>query len=255
MTETGPMNDDATRAAEEYDAMGAAYADDVRTHPINAAYERPAMLAMAGDVRGTRVLDVGCAAGAMSALLLDRGAEVVGVDVSERLVEIARRDLGGRATFHAADVGLPMPFLADGSFDLVTASLVLHYLRDWAVPLREFHRVLRPGGALLISTHHPTMDVAISDPPSPYFELTLLTDTWHKGGRDLRVQFYRRPLSAIVDALADAGFLIERIPEPRPDPAAFAGWPGLYERISAGPWFLFIRALKRSPVMPAPTSG
>ena len=41
------MNDDATRAAEDYDAMGPAYADDVRTHPINAAYERPAMLAMA----------------------------------------------------------------------------------------------------------------------------------------------------------------------------------------------------------------
>jgi len=128
------MNDDATRAAEDYDAMGPAYADDVRTHPINAAYERPTMLAMAGDVRRRRVLDVGCAAGALSALLVERGAEVVGIDVSERLVEIARRDLGGRAEFHVADVGRPMPFLADESFDLVTASLVLHYLRDWAVP-------------------------------------------------------------------------------------------------------------------------
>jgi len=249
------MNDDATRAAEDYDAMGPAYADDVRTHPINAAYERPAMLAMAGDVRGRRVLDVGCAAGALSALLVERGAEVVGIDVSERLVEIARRDLGGRAEFNVADVGRPMPFLADESFDLVTASLVLHYLRDWAVPLREFHRILRPGGALLISTHHPTMDVAISDPPAPYFDLTLLTDTWHKGGRDLEVRYYRRPLSAVVDALADAGFLIEWIPEPRPDPAAFAGRPGLYERISAGPWFLFIRAVKRNSVMPEQASG
>jgi ubiquinone/menaquinone biosynthesis C-methylase UbiE len=249
------MNDDAARAAEDYDAMAAAYADDVRTHPINAAYERPAMLAMAGDVRGRRVLDVGCAAGAMSALLADRGAAVVGVDVSERLVEIARRDLGDRAEFHVADVGSPMPFLEDESFDLVTASLVLHYLRDWAVPLREFQRVLRPGGALLISTHHPTMDVTISDPPAPYFEVTLLTDTWHKGGRDLEVQYYRRPLSAVVDALAVAGFLIERIPEPRPDPAAFVGWPGLYERISGGPWFLFIRAVRRGSVFPAPGSG
>ena len=249
------MNDDATRAAEEYDAMGAAYADDVRTHPINAAYERPAMLAMAGEVRGRRVLDVGCAAGAMSALLVDRGADVVGIDVSERLVEMARRTLGDRAEFHVADVGRPMPFLTDESFDLVIASLVLHYLRDWEVPLREFHRVLRPGGALLVSTHHPTMDVAISDPPAPYFDLTLLTDTWHKGGRDLEVRYYRRPLSAIVDALADAGFLIERMPEPRPDPTAFAGWPGLFERISTGPWFLFIRAAKRGSATPAPMPG
>ena len=187
---------------------------------------------------------------------MDRGADVVGIDVSERLVEIARRDLGDRAEFHVADVGRPMPFLADESFDLVTASLVLHYLRDWAVPLREFHRVLRPGGALLISTHHPTMDVAISDPPAPYFDLTLLTDTWHKGGRDLEVQYYRRPLSAIVDALADAGFLIERMPEPRPDPAAFAGWPGAVSSgYRAGPWFLFIRAVKRGSVIHGASVG
>jgi SAM-dependent methyltransferase len=145
-----------------------------------------------------------------------------------------------------------MPFLADGSFDLVTASLVLHYLRDWAVALRELHRVLRPGGVLLVSTHHPTMDVAISDPPAQYFEVTLLADTWHKGGRDFEVRYYHRPLSAVVDALADGGFLVERIPEPQPDPAAFAGRPGLYERISAGPWFLFIRAVKRGSVLPAP---
>ena len=48
MTETWRMDDDATRAADHYDAMGPAYADDVRTHPVNAAYERPAMLTMAG---------------------------------------------------------------------------------------------------------------------------------------------------------------------------------------------------------------
>ena len=241
------MNDDASRAADEYDAMGPIYADDVRTHPVNAAYERPALLAMAGDVRGKRVLDVGCAAGALSALLVDRGAEVVGIDVSERLVEIARRDLGGRAEFRVADVGRPMPFFADGTFDLVTASLVLHYLRDWTVPLRELHRILREDGALLISTHHPTQDVAISDPPASYFDVTLLTDTWNKGGKDVEVHFYHRPLSAIVGALADAGFVIERIPEPRPDPAAFTGRPGLFERMSRGPWFLFIRAVKRAP--------
>ena len=74
--------------------------------------------------------------GGLSALLVDRGADVVGIDVSERMVEIARRDLGGRAEFRVADAGRPMPFLEDESFDLVTASLVLHYLRDWAVPLR-----------------------------------------------------------------------------------------------------------------------
>jgi SAM-dependent methyltransferase len=213
------------------------------------------MLAMAGDVRSKRILDVGCAAGALTALMADAGADVVGIDVSEEMVEIARRDLGGRAEFRVADVGRPMPFLADESFDIVTASLVLHYLRDWGVPLRELHRVLRPDGALLISTHHPTQDVMISDPPAPYFDTTLLRDTWNKGGSDFEVQFYHRPLSAVVDALADAGFVVERIPEPRPDPAAFSGMPGLYERMSRGPWFLFIRAVKSGSRRAARTPG
>ncbi len=147
-----------------------------------------------------------------------------------------------------ADLAEPLEFLPDASFDLVTASLVLHYLRDWGPPLRELRRVLRPGGALLISTHHPVQDVEIADPPAPYFETTLLTDTWRKAGRDFQVRFYHRPLSAIGDALADAGFLIERIAEPIPDREAFADDPALYQRMMRCPLFLFIRAItQRAP--------
>jgi ubiquinone/menaquinone biosynthesis C-methylase UbiE len=237
--------DDASRAIADYDRMGAVYADDAETHPVNASYERPALLALAGDLRGRRVLDLGCAAGALAERLVERGAEVVGVDVNPELVRIARERRGDRAEFHVADLSLPMPFLADASFDTVTASLVLHYIRDWTTPLREAHRVLREDGVLLISTHHPTVDVAVSDPPAPYFDTVLLTDTWHKAGRSFDVSFWHRPLSAVVDAVADAGFVIERVAEPRPDPAAFAQYPELLARMERGPWFLFIRAIKR----------
>ena len=238
--------DDAKRSAADYDQMAAAYAHDADRHPINASYERPQMLAMAGDIRGRRVLDAGCAAGALTLELVDRGADVMGVDVSRALVTIARDRLHGRAEFRVADLGEPLSFLPSGSFDLVVASLVLHYLRDWDVPLREFHRILRPDGALLLSTHHPVRDVSIVEPPAPYFATMLLTDIWRKGGRDYEVRFYHRPLSAIVDAIATAGFLIERLPEPIPDRTAFAEFPSLYEEMRRGPWFLFIRALKRS---------
>ncbi len=236
---------DAQRVQVDYDQMADIYADDADRHPMNVSYERPAMLAMAGDVEGGRVLDVGCAAGALSEAFVARGASVVGIDVNARLVQRARERLGGRADFHVADISAAMPFLARAWFDVVSASLVLHYLADWAPALREFHRVLRADGSLLISTHHPIQDVEISEPPAPYFETTLLTDTWRKGGRDFEVRFYHRPLSAIVDALAEAGFLVERIPEPIPDPEAFADSPGLYEQMTRRPWFLFIRAVKK----------
>jgi 2-polyprenyl-3-methyl-5-hydroxy-6-metoxy-1,4-benzoquinol methylase len=244
------MESDGSRAAREYEAMARVYADDVERNPTNVSYERPQMLAMAGDLGGRRVLDAGCAAGSLSAAMVALGASVVGVDISESLVQIASDRLGSHAEFHVADLAAPLPFLADRSFDIVTASLVLHYLRDWNQTLREFNRVLRPDGVLLISTHHPTYDVEIADPPAPYFETTLLTDTWRKGGRDFEVRFYHRPLSAIIDALADAGFLVERIPEPIPDRNAFAASPAFYDRMRRVPWFLFIRAVKR----PSPPS-
>ena len=249
------MDTDTQRTLADYDQMADVYADAADTNPVNVSYERPTMLAMAGEISGKRVLDVGCAAGALSELLVRRGASVLGIDLNERLIKRARERLKRRAEFVVADISRPMPFLDSASFDVVTASLVLHYLADWGPPLREFHRVLRPDGALLISTHHPLQDIEITDPPAPYFQTTLLTDTWRKGDRDFEVRFYHRPLSAIVDALADAGFLIERIPEPIPDRDASAGSPGLYERMTRGPWFLFVRAVKPAPVANRPTGA
>lgn len=238
------MSDDVQRTLHDYDQMADVYADDAGRDPLKVAYDRPTILAMAGDVGGKRVLDAGCAAGGLAELLVARGATVVGIDLNPGLIRRARERLGDAVELHVADIAAPMPFLESGSFDVVAASLVLHYLADWTVTLREFARVLRPGGLLLVSTHHPVQDVFIDEPPAPYFETVLLTDTWHKGGRDYQVRFYHRPLSAIVDALADAGFLIERIPEPVPDRSAFDVRPDLYDRVIHGPWFLFIRAVK-----------
>jgi SAM-dependent methyltransferase len=237
------VSEDRRRALADYDQMADLYADDAAVDPLKVSYDRPTILAMAGDVRDKRVLDVGCASGGLSELFVERGANVAGIDLNPRLIERARERLGSRAEFHVADISAPLAF-ESGSFDVVAASLVLHYLKDWGAPLREFARILRPGGLLVLSTHHPTQDVEIATPPAPYFETVLLTDTWRKGGQEFQVRFYRRPISAIVDALADAGFLIERIPEPVPDPNAFSD-RAFYERIRRGPWFLFIQAVTR----------
>ena len=239
------MADDAQRALNDFDQMADAYADDAAVDPIKTAYDRPAILSMVGEVEGRRVLDVGCAAGVLSELLVERGAEVVGIDLNPRLIERASERLAGRARFFVADITQPLPFESD-AFDVVCASLVLHYIRDWGTPLREFARVLRRGGVLAMSTHHPAHDLEIADEadqPASYFETVLLTDTWRKGGRDVKVRFYHRPLSVIVESLADAGFLIERMPEPVPDRASFPDkMDEFYARMTKQPWFLFVGA-------------
>ncbi len=128
----------------DYDSFAEACAASSENNLVNAHYERPAMLARAGDVTGRRILDAGCGSGPLLAALRDRGALVTGIDKSAGMLELARRRLGDGADLQVAELGRPLPF-PDGTFDDVTASLVLHYLEDWGPALAELLRVLKPG--------------------------------------------------------------------------------------------------------------
>jgi SAM-dependent methyltransferase len=230
------------RAEEEgaYDAMAREYAADVESNAYNALYERPGLIALLPSVAGLRVLDAGCGSGPMSAWLVEQGAEVVGFDASPEMVRLAReRDLPN-ASFSVADLAEPLDFLAAGDFDVVVAGLVMHYLRDWVGPLRELRRVLRPGGALVFSTHHPAQDLELSQ-TGDYHATELLTDRWEKGGREFEVRFWRRPLSAMFDAIAEAGFQVERVSEPQPLDECRERFPRAWERLTTKPWFLLFR--------------
>ena len=233
MSDPGPDHRPA-----QYDAFAERYARGLDQKPHHAHYERPAMLSLMPPVGGARVLDAGCGSGWYAEWLLDRGASVVAFDAAERFVEMTRARTGGRATVLRADLGRPLDFAADGEFDAVVAPLVLHYVEDWDAMMRELARVLRPGGILLFSTHHPTMDRRLFDRPD-YFATELLEDAWDGVGR---VTFWRRPLTAMADALAGAGFVIERLREPRPTEAYARENPEWADKLLRDPWFLVVRA-------------
>jgi SAM-dependent methyltransferase len=233
------------RAAAPYDQFAAAYAADNEANAFNGLYERPAMLALLGDVSGKRVLDAGCGAGALAEALLQRGAVVTGIELSERMAELARIRLGERANIHVGDLGQPLAMFADGSFDVIAASLVLHYLERWEPTLRELARVLVPGGAVALSTHHPTMDWRLAD--GGYFETRQITETWRKGGEQATVSFWRRPLTAMVAAFRASGLVIEDIVEPMPVAACAERFPEDYVKLTTAPRFLFVRLVKPRP--------
>ena len=75
----------------DYDVLAEAYTASNETSLFNAYYERPAILTLAGDVAGRRILDAGCGSGPLFAALRDRGAIVTGFDSSTKMVELARQ--------------------------------------------------------------------------------------------------------------------------------------------------------------------
>jgi SAM-dependent methyltransferase len=224
-----------------YDPIAEGYAAENEVSLINAHYERPAVLELAGDVTGRRILDAGCGAGPLFAALRDRGALVTGIDASAGMLEVARRRLGPDADLRVADLAEPLPF-ADAAFDDVVASLVLHYLKDWGPALAELRRVLKPGGRLIASVNHP-MSVNLTHrhtgPRPDYFGAYTWTDEFPMGGRTVRMTFWNRPLHAMTDAFTEAGFRISAISEPRPTPEARELFPDDFDLLDTFPTFLF----------------
>ena len=196
---------------------------------LDGAPEWPALSAMLPSVAGRRVLDLGCGSGQWAAFLAESGAaEVIGLDLSERMLEVARRDRAHpRVTYQRASI--EEAAFPDGRFDLVFSSFAFHYVEDFAGLVRRIDSWLTPGGYLVFSNEHPvylsraTSEgwVKDADGTALYWALDCYGDEglreehWLKEG----VQKYHRMVSTILNDLIDAGLTIERVVEPMPDAA------------------------------------
>ncbi|WP_193072413.1 class I SAM-dependent methyltransferase [Brevibacterium sp. FME37] len=234
------LNTEAPRGprANDYEAFARAYSAENDDSLANAYYERPAMLALAGDVAGRNILDAGCGSGSLSSALRDRDATVTGIDASAGMVELARQRLGDGVDLQVADLNDPLPF-DDGSFDDVIASLVLHYIEDWGPTLSEMRRVLRPDGCLFASVDHPIVAYTIQEPRPDYFANTSYEFEWEFGGKRVPMRFWRKSLQQMLNAFASAGFRLTSITEPQPLPEARELHPDGFAHFSAAPGFLF----------------
>ena len=227
-----------------YDRIGDAYADVIDTRPYNALYERPATLALVGDVAGRRVLDMGCGHGWYAETLRNKGAAVVGFDASETMLHRAAERLGETVSLHRQSLDEPYAFAKDAEFDLAVAPLCLHYVPDLRPVYAEVARILKPEGAFIFSTHHPANDYP-HHPEGDYHETRLVMDFWKGIGE---VQFYRRPMQEILDPLFEAGLLLERFVEALPNEAFARQLPESFAQVKRSPAFLCVRARRFSSV-------
>ena len=185
----------------------------------------PVLWAFAGDVHGRTVLDAGCGTGYLSKKLHDRGARVIGIDFSERMIEIARAhhpDIDFRV-----DSCTELATIEDEYFDLVIANYVLMDTPDLHGTLHAFHRVLKPDGVAVLVFSHPCFpqgratvshngDEITYRWDFSYFEPKKCIDPpWDQSHFTSEFIWFHRPLSDYWKAFVAAGFVVVDFEEPR----------------------------------------
>lgn len=151
------MTDNRSEIAHFFDDMSGARNALFRSNPVLDYEQRvrsQAVLARLAPVRGDMVLDIGCGNARDIVPILEAGASIVGVDLSEGMIAQARLDLAAAGQHGAVlEVGDASRLrFADASFDKVLCSEVIEHIPDADAAIGEMARVLKPGGMLVIST-------------------------------------------------------------------------------------------------------
>jgi 2-polyprenyl-3-methyl-5-hydroxy-6-metoxy-1,4-benzoquinol methylase len=196
-----------------YDQFAAQYAAMISSQEQTGAEISPTMtpfLQVVGEVRGLKVFDAGCGEGYLSRILVRRGAEVTGADVSAPLVEIARtKAFADQIHYLIADLSQPLPDYT-GQFDLATSFFVLNDIYDYRGFLMTVGTVLKPGGRMVLLMNNPYSFV-IRNFVTDYFAPGLAYP--YRGMADLgvKVHFYQRTMQDYLDASFAAGFQLQRL--------------------------------------------
>jgi ubiquinone/menaquinone biosynthesis C-methylase UbiE len=197
---------DETRTS--YDTVAVSYADMLRGSLAEEPFQR-GILRLFAEVAGDGpVADVGCGPGRLTGYLHGLGLDAFGIDLSPAMIEVARADHPEVRFEVGTMTALDLP---DGSLTGLLAWFSLIHIPDDEVPtvLAEFHRVLKPGGTLLLG-------IKVGD------------TTFHKtegyGGHPMNIYVHRRQPAAVAALLEKAGFTPEAELLHRPDPDTVGGF-------------------------------
>lgn len=218
---------------------------------LDGAPEWPSLRAMLPELRGRRVLDLGCGYGWFCRWAREAGAaDVLGIDVSEKMLARARADTQDAAiAYRRAD--LESVTLPGEAFHLVYSSLVFHYIADLDGLISRIHRALVPGGRLVFSAEHPiytapgegkwAVDAAGRKtwPIEHYLDEGPRSRDWLTKG----VVKHHRTIGTLIGMLLRFGFAIAHVEEWGPTAAQIAALPSLADERHR-PMFLLMAADK-----------
>lgn len=210
-------------------------------------------LSLLGEVSGLRVIVLGCGGGQDCIVLAKQGAQVTGVDLSDKQIEYGRRLAereGVLVTLVQGNVE-ELRGIEDATQDLAISLHALNYVERVDRAVAEAYRVLRPGAAFVLSLHHP-FDACLEDTPphgvvKGYWDREL---DWQwdfpAASVSARLRSWYRPISEWFSLLTDAGFRVERLLEPPPTEEPWSPWDRGYslDKMRLLPANLIIKAVK-----------
>lgn len=188
----------------------------------NNILEKPVLLQLIGEVRGKKVLDLGCGDAEIGKELLEAGCSFYeGVDGSVNMVGKAQQALTSESSrIHLASME-NWDFPRE-SYDLVISRLALHYLEDLQKVVQQIHHSLKPGGHFIFSVQHPILTSSINNPEGAqkrsswlvddYFKIGNRTEKWM--GKD--VIKYHRTIEEYFRIINDCGFRVSTLKECTP---------------------------------------
>jgi SAM-dependent methyltransferase len=215
---------------DTWDAIADWYADRIHHGSAMHEFARDVLLeALPSDMSGQRVLDLGCGEGLITRATASRGATVLGIDPTVRLIERAQAVEATAPTgaTYRVDDGRMLGTVTDHSMDWVTAGLSLNNVPDLDAAIRSVRRVLVSAGRLAFTVPHPCFEA----PHARWVGADRLIGTyategpWRSARGVRRAGNHHRTISRYLTALIDHGFALTRIAEPPADPRVVAEQP------------------------------
>ncbi len=210
-----------------YDQIAQWYDESILSSSLIHELLGPSLFDLLGNIEGQHICDLACGQGIIARLLAAKGATVVGIDISEKLLEIAQRheDAGPPGITYLRDDAQTLHAVEDAAFDGVICNMALMDIPDIASTFRTIWRVLRPNGWFICVITHPCFqtpsstwstkeDGTVSREVQGYFAEGFWRSDNPNGVRGL-VGAYHRMLSTYLNTLTESGLILERVLEPQ----------------------------------------
>jgi Methylase involved in ubiquinone/menaquinone biosynthesis len=192
----------------EWDNASKEWMESLKINQFRTNILIPETLKILGDVKGKRILDLGCGEGGYSRLFENKGAIVTGVDYSENLInEALKLNQAHEIEYYIRDVCF-LEGIEDKKFDFVVSTMCLMAVENLESAIKEAYRVLKQGGEFIISILHPCFVFKDYFNEGPYQEI--LSEHFGKP-----ITFWHKTLSNTINCMLDVGFNLRLLYEPQ----------------------------------------